>query len=473
MESDMPSVPSSRRVLAAAIAAALLPATGQADPTSDELLQKIEELSQKVLVLERKLEVQDETTKSAAASTPVVKASPKGFSLASADNQNVVKLRGTLHFDGRQFQDDAAPETADTWLLRRVRPTLEGTLGGIYDFRFTPDFAGGRTIILDAFATARLQPWFAVTAGKFKVPVGLERLQSANDIRFVERAFPTSLLPNRDLGLSVGGDLLGGAVNYSFGYYNGVTDGRSSDDIGDVETDTAGDYAARLWLNPFAESDSFALRGLGFGIAGTWNDVSTDPANPALASYRTPGQQTFFRYRSNSAASAGPYADGQRVRWTPQFYYSVGRFGLLGEYADVSQEVSRTTSAGVFSDSVDTTAWQVAAHWFLTGEEQSFKGFRPNNVLSLENGTWGAWELVARYHELEVGDEAFANGTNSFADPTASARKASAYGVGINWYLNENLKWVLNYDKTSFEGGDPGGDRPDEEVIMTRVAVGF
>ena len=45
------------------------------------------------------------------------------------------------------------------------------------------------------------QPWFAVTAGKFKVPVGLERLQSANDIRFVERAFPTSLLPNRDLGV--------------------------------------------------------------------------------------------------------------------------------------------------------------------------------------------------------------------------------------------------------------------------------
>ena len=470
------SFPPANRWTAAAIAAAatLAPvAATHAEATNEELLQKIDELGQKVLVLERKLEIADETTQAAAKSTTVVKASPKGFSVESPDKQNTVKIRGTLHFDGRHFQDDTTPDTADTFLLRRVRPTIEGTLGGIYDFRFTPDFAGGRAIILDAFATARFKPWLAVTGGKFKVPVGLERLQSANDIRFVERALPTSLLPNRDLGFSIGGDLLGGAVNYSVGYYNGVTDGGSSDAIGDVDTDTAGDYAARLWVNPFANSESFALRGVGFGIAGTLNSVSGDPVNSLLPSYRTPGQQTFFRYRSNSTTAPGPYADGERLRWTPQLYYSVGRFGLLGEYAVVEQDVSRATTAGLLSDTVETTAWQVAAHWFLTGEEESFKGFKPNDVFSLENGTWGAWELVARYHELEIGDEAFAGGANSFADPLASPRKASAYGVGVNWYLNDNVKWVLNYEKTEFEGGAVDGDRPDEEAILTRVAVGF
>jgi phosphate-selective porin OprO/OprP len=216
----MLSLPAHRWTVAAIVAAVLAPVTpsrAQDAATNDQLLQKIDELSQKILVLERKLEIQDETTQTAVKSTPVVKAGPKGFSIESPDKQNVVKLRGTLHFDGRHFQDDVTPETADTWLLRRVRPTLEGTLGGIYDFRFTPDFAGGRAIILDAFATARLQPWLAVTGGKFKVPVGLERLQSANDMRFVERAFPTSLLPNRDLGVSIGGDLFDGVVNYSAG----------------------------------------------------------------------------------------------------------------------------------------------------------------------------------------------------------------------------------------------------------------
>ena len=85
-------------------------------------------------------------------STPVVRASPQqGFRIQSADAANVLRVRGVLHFDGRRFSDDITPGTADTWIFRRVRPTLEGTLNGIYDFRFTPDFAGGRTFILDAF----------------------------------------------------------------------------------------------------------------------------------------------------------------------------------------------------------------------------------------------------------------------------------------------------------------------------------
>ena len=143
----------------AALAAAIPFAAADADPTSAELLQRIDELSQKVLVLERKLENQDEVTKTAVASTPVVKASPKGFSFQSADAQNVVKLRGpctrTGGFSSATIR--AACRLTDTWQATRVRPILEGTLGGIYDFRFTPDFGQGRTVIQDAYVTAKVQ----------------------------------------------------------------------------------------------------------------------------------------------------------------------------------------------------------------------------------------------------------------------------------------------------------------------------
>lgn len=469
--------PTLRWRAAALAAASLLPfSAARSEPTMADLLERLEQQEQKILVLERKLEIKEEAEKGAKATAAVAKASEKGFSLASADGKNQLKLRGVLHFDGREFVDDVSPATADTWLLRRVRPTLEGTLGGIYDFRFTPDFAGGKTIILDAFLAAQLNPHVKLTAGKFKVPVGLERLQSANDIRFIERAFPTSLVPNRDLGLSIGGRLLDGTVEYSLGYYNGVTDGGSSDAIGDVQTDTEGDWAARVFVTPFANSDRFALRGLGFGVAGTYVDVSGSPTNLLLPGYRTPGQQTFFRYRAASTAlpTGATYADGERLRLTPQFYYSLGSFGLLGEHVRVSQDVSRLTASGLRSDSLDTTAWQLAAHWFLTGEEQSFRGYRPTSVFDPAKGTWGAFELVGRYHELSVDDAAFAGGADSFADPNASARKASAYGLGLNWYLNQNLKWALGYERTSFEGGAPGGaDRDDEEVFLTRFALGF
>jgi phosphate-selective porin OprO/OprP len=462
-----------RRWTAAAVAAsaALTAGTAQAQATNEELLQKIEELSQKVLVLERKLEIQDEAAKTAATSTPVVKAGPRGFSLQSADQKNQVRFRGVAHIDGRFFASDEPAGVFDTWQATRVRPIIEGTLGGIYDFRFTPDFGQGRTVIQDAFVTGRFDPSFQVTVGKFKPPVGLERLQSANDIRFVARAFPTSLVPNRDIGLQVGGGFLGDRLNYAVAWTNGSNDGGSSETFGDVDPNSDKEWSARLFAQPFTESDSFALRGLGFGVAGTYGDQEGTPSQTLLASYRTPAQATFYSWRTGTSATI---ADGERTRIAPQFYYSFGQFGLLGEYTTVSQDVSRTTTAGTRSDTVDTTAWQLAAHWFLTGEEQSFRGFKPGNVFSLENGTWGAWELVARYHELEVGDEAFTGGSASFADPNVAARKASAYAIGLNWYLNENLKWVLDFEKTRFDGGAPnGGDREDEEVFLTRFALGF
>lgn len=465
--------------LALSLAAAATPADELA-----ELRERLDAQEQKIRILERKLELNEEAAKAAIPNTPVVRASPQqGFRIQSADGANVARLRGTLHFDGRYFPDDITPATADTWILRRVRPTFEGTFNGIYDFRFTPDFAGGRTIILDAFMAARLQPWAVVTAGKFKVPVGLERLLSANDLRFIERGFPTSLVPNRDLGLQFGGDINGGVVNYSIGYFNGVSDGGSSDSntpTADVENDTKGDWAARVFFQPFLNSDNFALRGLGFGIAGTYVNSTGSTTTTLLPGYRTPGQQTFFSYRGTTAASGttpavnGTIADGERVRWTPQAYYSLGSFSVLGEYVNVSQEVSRITpTAGLRSDTLDNTAWQLQFAWFVTGEDEAFRGFTSQSVFDPSKGTWGAVELVARYHELDIDDAAFVGGADSFANPASSASKASAWGLGVNWYLTQNYKWSLNYDVTSFEGGAASGDRPDEKALFTRFAVGF
>ncbi len=44
------------------------------------------------------------------------------------------------------------------------------------------------SVIVDAYVAARFNPAAVVTVGKFKPPVGLERLQSSADIRFIERA---------------------------------------------------------------------------------------------------------------------------------------------------------------------------------------------------------------------------------------------------------------------------------------------
>ena len=86
---------------------------------------------------------------------------------------------------------------------------------------------------------------------------------------------------------------------------------------------------------------------------------------------------------------------------------------------------------------------------------------------------FGAVELAARYSVLAVGDEAFP----LFANPASAARRATAWAVGANWYLNRGVKWMLDYEHTSFRGGAAsgirGGDRPDEKALLGRFQVSF
>src|SRR6185437_72405 len=106
----------------------------------------------------------------------------------------------------------------------------------------------------------------------------------------------TDLVPNRDIGVQLGGDLAGGRINYSLGVFNGVADGTSSDNnpTPDFSSDGKGDVAARVFLRPFLLSGDPALTGLGFGIGATYVRATGSPATTRLAAYKTSGQQTFF-----------------------------------------------------------------------------------------------------------------------------------------------------------------------------------
>jgi len=66
-------------------------------------------------------------------------AGARGFTLRSADSENQLKIRGVMHLDGRYTNDDEATAVYDTAQATRMRPIIEGTLGGRYDFRFTPE----------------------------------------------------------------------------------------------------------------------------------------------------------------------------------------------------------------------------------------------------------------------------------------------------------------------------------------------
>ncbi|MFO1408842.1 MAG: porin [Steroidobacteraceae bacterium] len=510
----MPRRPIHAALLAAALLAALPAAALATDapdaglapgaapsPEAAVLLERLEQQEQRIRVLERRLEIADETAAATARATPVAKAAPAGYSLTAADSSYAIKLRGNLAVDGRFFLDRNTPASADTWLLRRVRPYIEGTVGRIYDFRFMPDFGGGRSVVMDAYVAARFRPWFVVQAGKFKGPVGLERLQPDQYNRFLELGFPSGLVPNRDLGVQFSGALFDNRLAYAVGWFDGTADGSSTDGnaTGDTDNDGKRDWEARVFAQPFLDSGHFALRGLGFGLGGSYvrstgvaTSSATNVTNGAttgvlttvattslLPTYRTPGQQSLFAYRGDSAGTGtlneATFAAGLRRRLAPQAYYYHGPFGLLGEYTEVTQQVRRQVNATTSrAATLRHSAWQVSGSWFLTGEEAAYAAFTPRSTFAIGQPGWGAWELVARYQRIAFDADAFAGGAASFADPAKSVSAARALGVGVNWYLNQNFKWHLDYEQSGYTGGAAAGaDRPDERLLATRFSLVF
>ncbi|HMH88219.1 MAG TPA: porin [Steroidobacteraceae bacterium] len=430
--------------------------------------------------------VTEQQAGSATQSNPQIFAGPGGFSFQSPDGANQIRFHGEFDFDGRFYDDNLTPDgSRSTWLLRRARPILEGTFANIFDFRFNPDFAGGKTVIQDAFVAARFNPLFVVTAGKFKEPFGLERLQLSPNNRFIELGLPSDLVPNRDLGLQVSGTYVfpTGTLTYQVGYFNGVADGSSTDanSSPDVDNNDKKDWVARLFAQPFLRTDS-VFRYLGAGIAVSYANQVGSAANTLLTSYKTETQRNFFNYDAATSAAGATIANGERLRVSPQAYYYYKRFGLLTEYVSESQDVSRTFGTGANALTrrarLKPDSWQVGTTFLMTDDDATFGTVVPKRPFALDQPGWGALEFAARVSQLKLDSATFFTpaGTAAewFADPSAQAREATAWTLGLNWYLTQNVAWYLNYTKTSFDGGAPDGkDRADESAVFTRFQVAF
>jgi phosphate-selective porin OprO/OprP len=447
------------------------------DPKAKEHL---EALDQKVKILEREKELEQEASEAKAKEAPKISIGQQGFSFASANGNYALQIRGTVQMDSRTFFNNAAAPANDGLLLRRARPIIQGTVFRDFDFLFLPDFAPtGGPQIFDAYVNYRYSPELQFQAGKFRVPFGLQLLQADRDTFFNERSLVTALVPNRDMGFELHGDLFDGRAGYAAGIFNGTSDGASSSNV-DFANDRT--FAGRLFFQPFKQASAAALRGFGFGVAGSYETMSTtntaglpSTTGGSLPGYFTDGQQQFFAY--NPADKAVVVADQDHWRLSPQAYYYYGPFGLLGEYVISDQKVRRMGVAPFRSARLDNTAWEVSASWVLTGEDAAYAGgVIPRRPFNPAEGGWGAWQLVGRYAELDIDPAAFP----SFADPTASARSAATWSVGLNWYLNRNVRLNGSFSHTTFSGGGgPGTSAPatvtrkPENALFTRVQLAF
>jgi phosphate-selective porin OprO/OprP len=484
-------------------------------PSNDSLNERLNELDQKIRVVERLNEIQQEEAKAAAAKAPKVSAGEGGLGLSSADGAYSIKLRAFGQLQSVHFLSNATPvsntavspnvtangPTTNAFAIKRLQPDIGGNLGKSFEYRVHLNLAAGTVDPLDVNLDWKILPEFSVRVGKFKPPTGLERLISSPRAPFIEGSFVTALQPNRDLGVQVFGSIGEGLLEYQAGLFNGARDGQNN--TGDNNDDK--DVLARVFSHPFARSGIEPLAGFGLGVAGSYGHHDQYPAVNAnvvtatsgtantpsltasptviavtpssLASYGT-GRQTVFSYASQDTSS------GNVIRVSPQAYWYYGPFGLIAEYTQTTQDIRRAT----FSEELTHSAWAVTASWFLTGEKNAYRTIKVKkaNTFPKFDGL-GAVELLARVHALEIDDKAFdslaVNRTVRFADPSRQVTAALGYGAAVKWYLNSNVLIFGGYEYTGFTGGsgtaaatgtDPVvKDREAEQVVSLSANFSF
>ncbi len=419
--------------------------------TADE---KIEFLQQELDTLKRQRDLDQEVSAGAAAKTATAALDNKGLVFSSPDGKYQFAINAQVNVDADGFGKDGGT-LQDQIQNRLIRPTFSGRAGNA-SFRVTPELGGSSAAsasIVDAYVEYKVSDPIQFRFGKFKSPIGLERLQSDADVLWTERGHSTNLVPNRDVGYLAFGTLASGTVEYQIGALDGAADNVNFNN----DLDNHKDLVYRVFAQPFAQTDFVWLQGLGIGYAGTDGNHVGNVTNTQLPTYKTPGQQTFFKYATNV------FSSGKETRSNPEAWFYLNNFSLLVDYVEARQDVKLGTATARLKN----RALDVSGSWIITGETASFKGgVKPYHDFNIDGSGWGAWELTARYGYTDIDDAAFAGG---FASLSSSASKATSTGFGIGWYLSQNLKLLADFDKTKFVRGAATGNRPDETFTSGRV----
>ena len=167
-------------------------------------------------------------------------------------------------------------------------------------------------------------------------------------------------------------------------------------------------------------------------------------------------------------------AGSNRTRSDIEYAVAYGPYKVQGEFFGIKYD---STSAG--SKEIKMNYNEIL--WNITGESHNYSNstgtfgwVKPNQKFSLSNGGLGAWQVGVRVSELD-GSE--------FTRATGRTDKATGITYGLNWIVNDNVRFMLNYVETKFDtpvlvstsgaAGSSGASIDKVKAIMLRSQIWF
>jgi len=347
-----------------------------------------------------------------------------GFGFESADGSFRLRFKGKLDNDWAFFSADpdvaAASDRFDNGTeFRRARVGLSGRLHDWLKFKATFDFSddasGFRDIYLEPRKVGGLD---TLRVGHFKEPFGLENLTGSSAITLMERGLPTALAPGRNMGLMARDRFLDKRATWAVGAF------RETDSTGiGTDSDAGQEFAvtARLTGLPWYQDKGRRLAHLGLSFSHRNPDDGEVRFRESPESHLAPNLVTTGTFLADTVQLA--MLEGAVVH---------GPWSLQAELAQAAVTTPGGNDPAFRSMTVMTSCFVTGESRVYDREVGAFDPVLPCSPFLGGDGS-GAWEVAARYSELDLNDSGI---------PGGELRDLS---LGVNWYLDANTRFQLNY----------------------------
>jgi phosphate-selective porin OprO/OprP len=401
-----------------------------------------------------RLEAQETQTRLAKQDQPNWSLSNGRPTISSADGRFSLAIRAIAQYDTAYYMQDKraallsapnGPDLSSGGNFRRTQLGIQGSLFGDWSYNFNYDFAGaGGTETPGHIQSVYIQydglkPW-GIRIGAFPPSAGLEDNTGSPDTIFLERNSPSDLARNiaggdgRDaVSVFYAGDRLYGSLSYT---------GDKVQDSGVFDEQQA--LLGRLSYLLYSGDDLKAVASANGTYVFKAADTSAG-ANAARAiTLNDPPELTVDNTGTKLVSTGALNAE------------SVSEWGL----ESAVQWNSLYAQAGYFGYGVDQRAalpsfafdgWYAQATFVLTGESRTynassaaFSNPKPRVPFSFSGGGWGAWEVAARYSDLDLNAHPGIIGSPLPPDGIRGGDQR-IWTAGLNWYPNSVLKFELQY----------------------------
>ncbi len=376
-----------------------------------------------------------------------------GFEIATDDDEFIFQFHNLTQVDFRGYPLGGQATVHDTFGLPREWWMFSGhitkELGYFVSFAEGFDTLNGLDMFVDLNYDRRLQ--FRV--GRMKTPFTYEFfVMPIQGLVTPERSlFFNNFAQNRDAGIMAYGQLFNGPdfdrvskFQYAAGIFNSARNGYLSSQDGKSIT-------AFLNFHPFGDwTDSLVENfNVGGSVFATDNAQSLQPATLRTVVPTTANALVGIPFlRLNDAfREQGPMAF-----WDLHAAYFYRQFLLVGEWQSGYQDYARfaTQAEATRHLRVPVQSYYVLASYLLTGETRSCVGVvKPLHPFSLRAGEFGpgAWEAFGRYDYMDVGSSVYDFG---LASRDGNANRLWQTDVGVNWWMTQYLKMVLDWNHVEF-----------------------